>query len=275
MLTPSLAIADDTTIDYNIIVRQNGDSLVIITLNGTGLVSIPLPLDAKPVVKGAVYLTSENGIDVQLGEIPAAIAYKTSLYTAKTNNWIFDAQLSNKTTNAVVVMPSGAEVLDTSPKAGIITDKYLKINFGATERATITYRFAGEEKASINTYQILFFILLALAVVLTIVLLVIKKRPVKQDHHAEKESGNDREGPEKKSSQHNIVKTLSRNEQVIIKTLTDNNGEMKRNELERLSKLSKSSLAASLNSLERKNIVKIDKSQTVHYVELTDWFKSL
>ena len=73
----------------------------------------------------------------------------------------------------------------------------------------------------------------------------------------------------------NLIKTLSDNEQKIVGLLAENNGEMKRNKLERASALAKSSLASALNQLERKNIVKVDKAYVTHYVRLTDWFKSL
>ena len=50
---------------------------------------------------------------------------------------------------------------------------------------------------------------------------------------------------------------------------------MKRNKLEKLIGLSKSSLAATLHQLERRKIVDIDKSGKVHYVQLSEWFKNL
>jgi len=50
---------------------------------------------------------------------------------------------------------------------------------------------------------------------------------------------------------------------------------MKRNKLERESKISKSSLANSLNNLEKKNILEIDKTYVVHTVKISDWFNKL
>lgn len=269
-------------LEYNIIVKENGDSLVVITINGSGLVNVPLPLDANPVVKGAIYIPAENGIDIQLGELPVAIAYKTSLYTAKKEEWIFNAKLSDKTTTAVVTMPQNIEVLDTDPKAGISTGKTLQVKFPATKEVSIIYRFSDEAGKYYNIYKILFFVLLAIAVILTIVFILIgRKKNSKKGIEAReikgtKEEKEERERREKKESgQHHIIKTLTRNESIIVKALQETNGEMKRNELERKTQLSKSSLAAALNTLERKNIIKIDKTQTVHYVEFTEWFRGL
>jgi uncharacterized membrane protein len=72
-----------------------------------------------------------------------------------------------------------------------------------------------------------------------------------------------------------VLKTLTGNETKIISLLLQNNGGMRRNELERLSGVPKSSLASSLYNLEQRNIIRVDKSYAVHYVELTEWFKSL
>ena len=82
------AASSATTMNYSIIVKEHGDAVVIVTLDGAGTTSVPLPLDAVPAVKGAIYVQSPTGIDVQVGDIPAAIVYQTNLYTAKSSNWI-------------------------------------------------------------------------------------------------------------------------------------------------------------------------------------------
>ncbi len=50
---------------------------------------------------------------------------------------------------------------------------------------------------------------------------------------------------------------------------------MKRNQLERITEMSKSSLAATLNQLERRKIVDMNKENKVHYVKLSQWFAEL
>jgi uncharacterized membrane protein len=71
-----------------------------------------------------------------------------------------------------------------------------------------------------------------------------------------------------------VVRTLSGNERAVVELLMKEGG-LRRNVLERESKLAKSSLASTLAQLEKRNIVSVDKGSTVHFVKLTDWFESL
>lgn len=71
------------------------------------------------------------------------------------------------------------------------------------------------------------------------------------------------------------MKTLTDNEHKVADILLESGGGMKRNHLERNVEISKSSLAGALSNLEMRNVLKVDKSKPVHYVELTPWFKSL
>jgi uncharacterized membrane protein len=73
----------------------------------------------------------------------------------------------------------------------------------------------------------------------------------------------------------NVLKALTGNEIKVVTLLLENRGGMKRNDLERKSGVPKSSLASTLHNLEQRNIVRVNKEYTVHYVELTEWFKSL
>jgi hypothetical protein len=73
----------------------------------------------------------------------------------------------------------------------------------------------------------------------------------------------------------NVMKTLTENEHTIVNILLQNDGEIKRNKLEKTSDLAKSSLASSLYRLEQRNIVEVDKSRAIHYIKFTRWFRSL
>ena len=73
----------------------------------------------------------------------------------------------------------------------------------------------------------------------------------------------------------NVLKALTENELKIVNALLENSGSMKRNKLEHLTQMAKSSLASALANLERRNIVQINRTFTVHTVELTDWFRNI
>ncbi len=69
-----------------------------------------------------------------------------------------------------------------------------------------------------------------------------------------------------------ILQTLTENESKIVKLLLENKEILRRSFIEKKLELAKSSLAATLNNLERKKIVEIDKTLTTHRIKLTDWF---
>ncbi|MCK4327831.1 MAG: BlaI/MecI/CopY family transcriptional regulator [Candidatus Diapherotrites archaeon] len=71
-----------------------------------------------------------------------------------------------------------------------------------------------------------------------------------------------------------MLKTLSDNEKKVMDLVVGNGG-MKRNVLERESGLAKSSLATTLSQLEKKKLVAVKRTATVHYVDVTGWFKGL
>jgi len=73
----------------------------------------------------------------------------------------------------------------------------------------------------------------------------------------------------------NVMAALTPNEKLVVKVLLEHGGMLRRNEIARGAKISKSSLAAALTKLEEKKIVEIDRTFVVHNVKLTDWFLSL
>lgn len=72
-----------------------------------------------------------------------------------------------------------------------------------------------------------------------------------------------------------VLKTLGQNELKVLGLLEANGGELKRNVLEQDAGLAKSSLAATLKQLERKNIIEINRLSKVHLVKFSDWFRNL
>ncbi|MBD3310462.1 hypothetical protein GF351_04540 [Candidatus Woesearchaeota archaeon] len=269
MLLMLLPAAHAQSAVYDIIVEENGDSAVILQIEGKGTFNIPLPLDvSNPTVKGGLYLQAENGIDVSVPNTEKAmIVYRTSLLTSKRGEqWTFDTELPDLESNEITVsLPPNAIIVATEPSGSISQDmKYLKINWNLEGNDTIkaVYTF-GEEPLDITRYDTFLIILIAVMVfvIFFLVFLLVKRgkgKPQKMD----------------KAKQH-IMKTLSKNEAILLSLLLENEGGLKRNKLEKQSRLAKSSLASTLNSLERKNIIRVDKTYTVHYIELTDWFKSL
>lgn len=254
-------LAFDVT--YDIIVEDNGNSLVIMDINGTGLLNIPVYEDLEELkIKGALYKMNNNSIDISIGSTNHAILlYKTSALTKKdVTKWELSMNLINNT-KTTVYLPGNVQILDTKPSAFIENSNFTKILFDNSNSILIEYKFNEqedviEEPVISKNYNIIFFVA-GLIVILSIIGAVLKFKPVKN------------------SRKEDVLKTLSKNEKLIINILLENKGSLKRSLLEKQSKIAKSSLANTLSILERKNILTIDKTYTSHFVKLERWFDEL
>jgi len=248
--------------NYNIIVEENGNCLVIIEFNGKGLVNLPLQEDVNNVkIKGALYTLNNKSIDISIGSTGKAVAlYKTSMLTSKQKGtWSFKIGLietDNKKVN--IAIPKNARIIETTPPATIEALNYTKLIWDTDiKNIEIKYSFPETETVSLEDEKepkslIIISIITAIITLLVVILII-----------------------NKKSNKQNIIKTLSKNESIIVNILIKHKGEIKRNKLEKISKLAKSSLANTLNNLEKKNIIKIDKTYTTHFIKFTRWFNGL
>ena len=271
--------------DYSLIVEENGNALVLISLTGAGTVDIPLPLDVSyPQVLNALFVESANGIEVSLDpDEPATIAYKSSMLTTKTQgNWEINMDLGLKEYTVQVSLPKNAVIKTTEPKASytetsdsknIVFEKVggFQINYGFDSKpdieptsttittnnpTTTTIKKQGDE------FSPAYIIIGALGVVIVAILGILIAYFIYRRRFST-------------SGMQKVMRTLGGNEYKIVDTLLKNKSGMKRSDLERQASISKSSLALALNNLERKNIVEIDRSSTTHYLELTKWFRGL
>jgi len=255
-----LPVASALDSEYNIIVEDNGNALVIINLEGSGLVNIPLQKDVDDVkVKGALYKINDQSIDVSIGSTQEAVElYKTAYLTTKLNDqWKFKLDLINNTMTTVA-LPNYVIVSETKPNAFIEELNYTKIVFQDTNSIEISYKFPDDIIIEPDEHRNYLLWIINLGFVIIVALgasgYILRN---------------------KKSNKKNVIKTLSHNERKVINTLLENKGAIKRNDLERKTKLAKSSLANTLNMLERKKIIEIDKTYTTHFVKFTRWFNGL
>ena len=259
--------------EYNVEISENGNSLVIINVSGQDCFDLPLPLDvAEPNITGALYVYSENGVEVCIGSTESAISvYRSALLTEKTQDWTFKMDLPYlEKASARINFPKGAIVTGTTPSAKIgqaDSAKYAIYNIGNATSIEAKYKFGTAETPAAATTG--FYFLAQSYGIYGILLLVAIVAALSYFFYFSKKLA--KITPE----QENVVKTLTENEGKVVKMLLENKGSIRRNQLERSSGLAKSSLAAVLYNLENKNIVGVDKSNTVHHVKLSDWFKGL
>jgi len=254
LLACTSALALEPT--YNIVVKDNGQSVVLVELEKGGTYTIKVPPDAQIEAKGALFVRNESTITAYTGSVKKGlIAYTTELYTAKIKDvWQFSADFGKDIPKITVVVPEQVYLKSFEPQPVIHNNKLI---FNNTKSVSVSYSFVanGPEEDVKTVYIYLGLTGLALAGICFMVWYIKK--------------------PKELSAQQNIVKTLPHNERRIINILLEHGGEIKRNLLERTSKISKSSLANSLNNLEKKNIIEIDKTFVVHTVRLSEWFKGI
>ncbi len=260
----------DLLADYNVIVEENGNALVTLVITGYGTLDVPLPLDvATPAVRDALYVKEKGGVEVSIdADGQSTIVYKTSLICVRDGgSWRFSLDLPDFERSTIIVhMPATAQIEYTTPNAALTAiggSKSIIWNVKSdVKRIEAGYVFGQvpvpDDGNQTMIYMVLIFVipfLLTLAIVL----------------YASRRKGEIRVSQGKQ----NVLKTLSANESKIVSQLLHNGGGMRRNELEQGTGISKSSLASALHNLEHKNIVHVNRSEAVHFVSLTEWFKAL
>ena len=96
-----------------------------------------------------------------------------------------------------------------------------------------------------------------------------------KENNETKETAQTQQTKKSDETKRHVMKALSPNEALIVEIMIQKEGAIRRNELEKQTKLAKSSLASSLYNLEKRNIVIVDKTNVVHFVKFTEWFNNL
>ncbi len=266
VLVVSVTLAAES--NYELVLKENGQTLVLITLEGEGIVSIPIYSDVGDVnVKGGLYIMEDNNVDISIGSSGGAtVAFVTSYLTKKNGDtWQFQLDVIDQTNKVTLHAPEDIIISSSSPNALIekedVVNLYWQDNPGLIELqyAFEESEFEGSQDSNYGTLSMFFIItsIIFLGIIVSVfVYFATRKKP-------------------KKDQKLDIMQTLLKNERKIVEILLNHGNGMKRNELERKSEISKSSLASSLYNLDRKKIIEIDKSQTVHFVKLRKWFHEL
>lgn len=252
---------------YDVLVQESGNSIVLVSLEGSGLHLLELPTDARPEVRGALYLQEGNILSASVGSTEkAVIAYQTGTFTSKGENWKLNINLDGPTK---ISLPISADIISVSPQAFVKETDVKTIDF-QDGKAEIVYKIENINLQAyldnMDTYKfetiVTYVVLTALCMILLAGLYFFVRRP-KQVKEA------------KASHKDNVMKTLSANEKKVIEILLQNNHSAKRSLIEKQSRIAKSSLASTLYQLENKNLVEVDRENTAHFVRLTGWFSGL
>ncbi len=270
---------------YDIVVGDFGDSFVVVNIDGSGEIELPLPADVQRLnVEGALYAKTETGdLALYVGKTgSASVTYETSIYTAKTGKvWTFSAYVpagAAKDVNAY--LPKDADISNVQPSGKTEqlsnSEKIIWQLAPSQTEVSANYFMASAPRTAIGNAVLLFIGILILVGIFGAVILLKQdffKNPMAPQPVVKKAKKTDNEKISK--GKKDVIKTLTDNETKIVDLLIANKGTLKRNKLEFESRISKSSLAAALANLERRNVVQIDRARTVHVVEFSEWFRKL
>lgn len=221
------------------------------------------------------------------------ISYTTSYLTRKEKGiWYFESYNFSPQRVEVLFSPS-VQIVRSQPPASIQSGSQLIFYWtGTNSPVSVSFVFTNtqtarpqetEQEQSDSDSLTLFLAALSGAVLVLIIgmAVIMRRKPRKrQDPQLRQEQvENPDEQPQKRpditEGQMNIIRTANPNASKIITLLLRHNNHMKRTELEKESGLAKSSLASTLNSLEKKGIIAIDRSFHIHHIKLSDWFQTI
>ncbi len=268
LLAASAYASELLTID----VDRSGATSVVLSLDGEESSSIALPSDASNFrIVGGSYEVINNTAHLTSGQSGfTTFSFSSSALTTKTTDgWklTFTAPASS---NVMVYMPSYSTLQSSSPKPAKVSadDSRASLEFPGGPIA-LEYSLAeAPEKADESDSSLILFAALILAIAIISAAYLLRSKQQEKPKEAKPSLGM---SPGKKE----MMETFNENDKTIVNYLLSCNGKSKRNDLERKTSISKSSLAKAINRLEKRKIIEIDRSATTHFVKLSDYFLKL
>jgi len=263
---------------YTVEADRSGSCSVILSMEDSRETNVTLPSDATDlrIVGGSYSLDGDSAVVAPGQSGFTTFSFSTALFTAKTGSgWRLTF---SPPSDAVIriAMPPHAVLEGSTPQPKTVTaeDSRTLIEFDPSENVDIYYHLeempAPAAESGLYTYLLIGAIIVLAAVLLSS---MIRSKQLSGPSEAT--------GPENPptlsitAGKKEMMETFNENDIRIVRFLMDNDGKSRRNELERRSGLSKSSLAMALNRLEKRKIVAIDRTATTHFVKLSDYFLKL
>jgi len=258
---------------YTADIDREGDASVIVSLVDEKQVQVILPVDAANFrIVGGSYITEDGTAVIETGKTGlASFSFSSSLLTEKSGPaWTLVLNPPENST-ITVFMPAYSTINNVTPAATRIfsEDSRIQVDTAYAKRVVIAYELEDQPAADADGLQTEYLIL-GVSIVLGagIIVWAMKKRGL-QDKKGKEPSLKMTDGKKE------MMETFNGNDLTIVNYLLGQEGKARRNELERKSGISKSSLAVALNRLERRKIIEIDRSATTHYVRLSEYFLKL
>ena len=259
---------------YTVDTDRSGSSSIILSLEGENSANVSLPADAANfrVVGGSYEVINDSAVVSSGASGITTFSFSTSSLATKTaDGWKLSVSPSSGS-RVQVYMPAFAVIRDSVPQPARVSseDSRTLLEFGYADLISVEYRLEeplAQPADSSDVYLLAAAIVIALGVV--IASFVLRSNP-KQKAPSEKKPTM-QITPGKKE----MMETFNENDMKIVDTLLKQGGKSRRNELERKTGISKSSLAMAINRLEKRKIIEIDRSATTHFIKLSEYFLKL
>ncbi|MEW6723024.1 MAG: hypothetical protein AB1324_07205 [Candidatus Micrarchaeota archaeon] len=277
---------------YTVDVDRSGFASVTLSMEGTGAASVPLPADARNfrIVGGNYSIVNGSAVVASGTSGFTTFSFATSVFTEKTPQGWKLLFLPAEGARVMVYMPPYATVQSAFPAQKSVSsdDSRTLMEFDYARSITVFYSLetAPEPAPADNTGIFLIgaaLILAGAAIIVTVLRrpqkIVVETKPAAAEGQTVQAPS--AAPPEKAPSlemtpgKREMMETFNENDVTIVNFLLSGGGKSRRNELERKTGISKSSLAMAINRLEKRKIIEIDRSSTTHFVKLADYFLKL
>jgi uncharacterized membrane protein len=253
-------------------IERSGIASVILSLEGEHSSAISLPSDASNFrIVGGSFSVLNGTAQVTPGPSGfTTFSFSSSVLTTKTpDGWklFFEAP---STSNVTLYMPAYAVITSSSPKPMKVSadESRPSLEFSGGPIA-LEYELSAAPEPVQSDSSFILIAAFVLAAGMVAAAIILRNKPhgktVREKTPSLLMTGGKKE----------MMETFNENDKAIVGFLLSSQGKSKRNELERKTGISKSSLAKAINRLEKRKIIEIDRTSTTHFVKLSEYFLKL
>jgi uncharacterized membrane protein len=274
-----LLLTSHASLTYTVDIDRSGFSSVTLSLEDEQEANITLPEDARNLrIVGGSYSKINDTALVRAGKTGfATFSFSSDALTSKTDSTWKLLFFPPARSTTLIYMPPYATVEDSFPQPRRVSaeDSRTLLETGHSKNITVYYRLEEQPLPVAESDMPAFYILAAAivlasaAVVVSIILRGGTLMPSRQKKAERKPTLGITAGKK------DMMETFNGNDTKIVVFLLSNKGKSRRNELERETGISKSSLAMALNRLEKREVIEIDRTSTTHFVKLSERFLKL
>lgn len=286
LLVLSLASAVTTfTVDTD----RDGASSVTLSIEGSGSAAVFLPPDARNFrIVGGSYSIANSTASVISGPTGfTTFSYSTDLLTSKADSsWkLYFSPPEGALIHAY--MPAYSTIVNSFPQPRTVSSDSSRtvLDFDYSRTVSVYYRLEEQPPAQQQADGSLLILGAVVVVALAVIGFSFMNRGKPQTIVVETKNGDavavSQPAPQKTPSlamtpgKKEMMETFNENDLKIVNYLLSSEGKSRRNEMERKTGISKSSLAMAINRLEKRKIIEIDRTSTTHYVKLSEYFLKL